>query len=1508
MPPQPISSAGGTPGRITSFSGDGGDFLQNLGSFGLSTLESIPELFGIEPTERTSEFRTQHPVLGVGSQLVGAFVPYLGAAKALRAAPITGELIEGASALGKARWSKMALEFGTETAMIEAARLGISATPLPSALYEGATGREAEVKPFSNLLGDAALNVAGAGVLGAGVGAVLGRVAKGIRPEDAVPGAHPDEPLGRQVMALRQAIDRAEDPLDPTTFQPETLDMLKQEYQRRMMMNLRDVEPLYGDNGKAMSVSQYKTDGGKNLFRPLEDESKSNPVTPFLNRVNKMSSNDGLTEVKKLVSDPASPHEFNTQGELDAVLDQLGVSQEALGTYAQDAKYIKVKEGVGKQPLPTDYASPLQWIRDKVGRIEDFYHGTNVDINDWTPGKRGGISFSSKPEFASDWASQKGGATSAAPGQTGGPRVYITAIKADPKRVGDFHKPADVLKAIEAANKDPSNPLNGSYKTGYWGVWEDLKMMHKAGWDTVYMVESPGAGGTLGAKNIFVTNGDHIYSAFDPKVMWAKNIRLHASEPVYNKPGTSSPLGGRANGLSRRFNSKAWKDVGDGWGIAVEQGRDGMYVMRKKVVGGQTPSAGDAYVVFRTAHPEVFTPRQALVQREVFRSGFLPIREKAPTINEPAFDALSAVRNTLDQNELVQKAAPKGKVGRFGADVGNTIGTYAAPTIHRATTNPLLNKGVRLIDEAVALANARVSDLMHGTHTLDAKKSIAGNIATLDKPKGEGLADFIHTLSKEDLQDILNLDEASLPFETIQELHGRGIISDNVHHFFTAGQAIADETVRRAEQLKDVASPDALKVLNSFKSRRAHYALTREYPGHWKYMLEDEAGNMIGQASGITPGDALDVANRTIEKELVRGRQVRIGPSFDESMQTPEDLERLKNAIARPGFIKARSNNIGYELSRGELTSKKLVDIVTRNVQIRENLFRDIALYEHTADIAQKLKRTKPQDAEFLEKRLKLLQGDEGAFGAAQNAIVDRTLNAVGLTGKNSASKIVQNAQKLLGAWTFGFGSIPQVLLNLTGVVQTLLPHIAYTLDASAERLARNYASIPMLDGQNNVKNVFGVLSPWKVMKNSMDLVFSNETPEDFRALFEEMVRRGKVAPRFAEEQMGSNGALLANPKEALRRGEGFIGLANAANQLLMSKSEEFNRAFTVAAAYTLGKEAGMDVGRLANFAQEMIAQVNYNYSTVDRATVFTTPLGSLAGTFKNWMFHYIGSMVKYAGAGKEGVQALMWQTAATAGIGGLAATPLILPIANGFSQFFSGNDFMSNLYDLTGNLGMNERVADGLMYGLPGAMGVSLSSQASAPGANPERDAEMLFSFAAFDRMKSLTAAAKDAIVNATTTGETPWDDQQVRTELMRAFAPRTLYRAMAVGQDGALRSMATGNPVMQNLGMGDHLLYAAGFSPTELEKTYNVYNKIKDQQATKRAMTVEFGQTLAQAWETDDDRLASRVFVRAMAVGVDTSSVLRSARARMQRQTDTSLNLTATPEDQDTYSFMFQ
>lgn len=1350
------------------FGNVGQTFGDKLSGFTLSALESFPELFGIETTRATQEFRAQNPVSGFLSQAVGAFVPYVGAAKAVRAVPLARSAITAAEGLGRGAVSRMALGTMAEAGFVEAGRIGLGVSGLPDMVYSGVTGRTAENRGAGDLLLEGAFNVGMAGLGGAAFGAIAGRLARqtSFSKISGLEETAPNQPLPVRIRAFNEFIRKAEDPADPFTAQPELLERVARERNNLMKFNLEGVVPKTSDNGVSVRSGTYRTELGR-VFRPIIGEKaakkggRHGESSNWLERARRSQGGGGLTRTMRVLVDPKTGLESETA--LGRVLNNAGVSREEIAMETTDAFVLRVAQGTGK-------------------------------------------------------------------------------------RVGQAAEVSE-LPAGAPASLDP---------------------------------------------------------------LQAAGRRLQTSTPAFNKRGATNPNLSRAISVQRNMTStkRGFQKIGNGWHLAREAGDDGLFVMTKKVNGGIEPAPGDEWMVVRTDNPGAFDPQSAALQQRMLRSGYFPEEIEGSKIGVGLWDADSDFHSMVKNNMTgqTQKAPKGGRIGQAISEVVDFAGDYVSPSAPGAARNELANQLFQRIKGAEAWVEKRVDGLMRGDRLLDPSKSMGAQVLSFKEVASEGIDGMARALDADQVKQFAEVLRMETPADMLPDLLARGVIDEPVHDLLLVLQKYSDDTLKQVETLHvNVQNARADKLTGDLKARKGHYGITRERPGAYRQFLNDEAGEIVGEVAADNPLDLKIRLDEVIEDQASRtGRQLYPGAFVDTVLRDAGEITKYQAAIRKPGFINARGNLLGSALEgKKDLTGADISRLIERNIKRRENFIRDIVLLEKLNPGLAQLDREAPSMAQFVRKRMQLLAGDEGEWGRAQNQIMDKALAVVGLSGKNSASAIVRETQKILSDFQFGFANIVNPLQNLTGMFQTILPEVSFATRVNAAS-AHNYVSLPVFDGQNNVVGSVNMLSDVKLFYSAMRNAGKNfgDLEPAHQELIYTMMQERQLAPRFAEEQFGLNGALLADPAKALKSPGEFVEFLGAANRVMVTKSEEFNRIIAVNAAYEVAKLRGMNQAQMTLFTREFLARTAFNYGTVDRATVFTTPTGALLGTFKNWMFHYTANMIKYAGGGKETLPALLWQTGSTALLGGAAATPFIKPLADGASKFLTDKGLMENLYAGFGE--DKENLADGILYGLPGMLGVSFSSQVSSPGADPERDATMMFSLAMSDRMRSLSSATKDAIAAYTVTGESPFTDDRVRDQMIRALAPRSVFRAMAAGENGAIRSMSSGNDVIR-LGPGSAALYAMGFNPTELDKTYEVYEQVRGSSQKKKALTQEFGKTLAQAWADGDAVLANRVFARATAVGVDTSSVLRSAKAIGEKREVTQLEAAATPQDQIDYSFMF-
>lgn len=974
----------------------------------------------------------------------------------------------------------------------------------------------------------------------------------------------------------------------------------------------------------------------------------------------------------------------------------------------------------------------------------------------------------------------------------------------------------------------------------------------------------------------------------------------NAGQGAKTAAAIENTLTGRRPGTIRGGNPIS--RVGDDWFMAREE--DGLWALAKKVKGEiGKPAAGDEWFIFKTHQPDVIDPRLAAFRElTINRSNYWPWKGVTENIGESVFDAA----NLFEREFAPILSLPKGvrptasTLRAMGRDVSELAASYLAPAVGAFARNKKANYALNMIKSLTDFEEGRIAAIMDGNRAAIANenKPLWRQVVTLNEPATGGLRELYKTLDPADWQDVQDVLEMALPFEKMREFALGGHITPKAFEVLRGLEDISRANVAAFEKLKaEVGASAAQSLIGDFNARAGHYGLTRQRDGGFYALLDDaRTGELVGVVAGGTSKEARDAAVRMIADQAKKfGRDLQLGGIGSDIFGDINQIEKFRAAVRRPGFIRNRGELIGYDLMKEGLDAETFAKLVERNLKARERLKTNVVLQEKLWPIMQQLRNEDPQLAIQVEKRLNILQGDEGDFAKFQNAAVDKVLGPI--LGKDSASAIVRTAQQTLNAFQFGFGNLSHYVLNAVTMFQTTFPEAAFLL-RTAGRDTSNYITVPLMDGNNRIVDSVSVVSDVKLFRSALGMMFKNEKelPADFKQLMQEMIAQRLIAPKYAEEHFGSSGTIVKDLKGAFEDGRSFVRWAGAVNEIALAKSEEFNRLMGVSTAYQLAKMLGIDDPyRMARFTREFLSKTAFNYSTVDRPTIFTTPVGSLLGTFKTWSFHYMASMAKYAGAAQEGREMwapLLWQTGATALLGGATATPFVLPMADAASRWLTDKSFMQNAY--TGLMGDNESLADMAMYGVPGVFGLSLAAQASSPGSDPVRDASMLASFAVFDRMRALGRAVGDGMTAYRATGVSPFEDDRTRDGLVRALAPRTVYRAMSAAEDNAIRSLNTGYRVLDEVSLGDSLLYSMGFNPVELDKTYTAYSEIRKDQQKRKNLTSEYGRQLAEAWENGDNTAATRVFTSAMATGIDTSSVLRSAKARMERQETTTLEFT--------------
>lgn len=1035
----------------------------------------------------------------------------------------------------------------------------------------------------------------------------------------------------------------------------------------------------------------------------------------------------------------------------------------------------------------------------------------------------------------------------------------------------------------------------------------------------------PLTGADVGFTKGFATQADlddvlsKIGMTKDELALNGQNQRVVTVEPGTGQPGagdrTARSIENIFVGEKTGTDNGPFQRVGANQFLARE-GDNGMWVQAIKIDGEVgKPKAGDQWFLQRTDNPDLTNPQGANFRDlTVDKAAYYPDRT-TPNIGSDVYD----LANTYEQNFGAMTLIPKGvkpSVTAFaaaGKQIGEGMIDFLANAMPTAGVLGRSNKGNYALGMAQMLKGAeqaKVKAFLHGTAIIDQSKGVMGQTLRLSEPMTGGAADFYKTLKPNEWVDVQNMLEAEVPYEQLRELAHAGQISPNAYQVLSQLETVSRANVAEIEKLKVAAgAPNAVHLVEDFAARAGHYGLSQTRDGGFYQMIDDaRTGEWVGHTSGNTAKEARDKAVALIAKEAkTTGKDLALGGGQNTMNRSIDDVTNFISAIRKPGFIKARGDWLGAEIGNGPLNAEKFTKLVERSLNNRERFKSNIVLQEKLWPVLSSLYNEDQTTWNQLVKRVGgtdpltggfrpgIMQGDEGTFAKWQNAVADKVL--MGALGKDSASKIVQQAQHGLSAFTFGFGNISHYVTNAITFLQTTFPQAAFVMRAAGKDMS-NYVSLPLVDGGGKIADSVNMVSDVKLFGASLRRAFGASNEPEWHDLVQSMMQQGVISGKFAESHFGAQGEIVKNLKGAWEDGRSFTRWLGAANGLMQAKTEEFSRVIGVATAYEAAKLLHaarpemnmMDPFRLANFTREFISKSTYNYTTFDKPQVFTTPVGSLLGTFKTWMFHYMMNMAQYGGAavGRQMWAPLLWQTGATAALGGLAATPLIMPMANAASKWLTNKSFMDNSYNSTT---VPSKAADFMMYGFPGLFGLSIASQASSPGADPMRDASMLWSMASLDRMRAFGQAAGDAIAAYKATGQSPFEDDQVRNEFIRALAPRTVYRAMAAAEDRSIKSLNNGYRVLDNVSLGDSLLYSMGFNPVNLDKTYVAYNELRNKQNGMHDATQELGRQLGEAWTDGDNDLATRVYASGIAQGLDMGSVQRSAKAHVERGSSTQL-----------------
>jgi len=963
----------------------------------------------------------------------------------------------------------------------------------------------------------------------------------------------------------------------------------------------------------------------------------------------------------------------------------------------------------------------------------------------------------------------------------------------------------------------------------------------------------------------------------------------------------------------QRSLTRNMRSIGDGWYWGRE-GDEGLFAMARRVAAPK-PDMPAQWLVFKTDQPGKFVPsRKEWADAVVARTAWMGSELPASPVGAPVFDEILSIRDKMPLEDFRNIAGKRGKINEvsqwigertglgklagnnseIGAGIARMADAFLFPTMFQFRNSP---RALR-INWAARAAHATGEGLARlwfaGERQVLQEGSLYKTIWSSPKETKENtissLVDQLYAEAPEQLRAFQRVVDARAGVDEAAEKFGLG----------TVGVKLLRE-LSRVDKLNNTQKHAVQKALGEQLSRTLenHYLISHSWAGTWRVPVFNAVGKLIAVGAGQQRKDAIKHAERLMAREADKGTEGLW-------MATPDtaDFKKdqvLKQALTARGQTSAlvsglspkwhqdvlapsreRFERLGVKGFVGEdtpWTKQELKDLIYNNLMQDQKYLADLSvrkLYEN--DLAY-LRAADTETFQNLMARLDNLAGEQGPTGRLINQLTDRVLAPA--LGKNSATKVVATMNKAMALLTFGFYNMGFNVANMLTFMQTTMPHLAFLMTAAPERAAKYYSYWPIA-GEKSTTGM-GVLDAWKITRQSFAEMGN---PNGLlRKHFEKAAGEGVWDPAFLEEFVGQGSRSIRNLRGALKGDQPFSQWLWDVAMYLPAQTEKFSRGQAFVTGHIFGRDVlGLTDDALYRFSKEFTEKTQFLYGTADRARIITGPLGSPLGLFKNWLMHYIGWMAAYTG---EGVlhgnwKPLLLATGTTGALGGAGALPLFGAVDT-VSKWLTDSTATELIYG--GFAGEDGSVlADAAMYGLPAFLGFSIQNQVAAPFADPGRDATMMFNFAYLHRMQALSRGIGSAIDHWQATGQHPGSDPQTRDALIQAFAPKSIYRTTQV-LEGNLRSLTTGYPMLDKMGLPEAFMYSMGVTPTRVENAYWVNQKLWSDQEKMRESIQERGNAWADAITRRDMATVKRVLADSVAEGVDVSSVIRSAKTRLAK-----------------------
>lgn len=993
--------------------------------------------------------------------------------------------------------------------------------------------------------------------------------------------------------------------------------------------------------------------------------------------------------------------------------------------------------------------------------------------------------------------------------------------------------------------------------------------------------------------------------------------------------------------------SAALQHVEDGVLVAKEAD-GGLFVVAKRIQAGAAEGApktygqakiapGDQWLTFLTDNPGVFAPKaHKLAAQNVETWAKMRQAWKPTGLNDPinaAMDRTMQVLTPADFQALKgmnQRTAVTYLADRLGERIAKQTGLSGSadwrqmasgvldvvkPTRFKENQDSLYQRLWTLMKSGVAEAQAIAGEAINGTPRLLSNAwrtavgggvEFGGGFAGQHRAVRQIVQDIEKEFGEEGLKVVRAVSDAQAPVAEMSKLLAEGTMSPRLQQLTQELQAV------NSDWLQKVIMPavDADPTLKSKFSMLEGYIAPRKWEGTWQVKLTNEAGQERHIITAATPDQARLKANLLIAEEAKKGRKLlaeKAVMSGQEGSNDAEYLQHLMNAVqgkdadfqqsliaaqrqylaqtARPTV--AKPSSLRYERTGRPMTNvdRETAEQLVQDIeQHMKRLGEYAAVTNFHGRFSQELVHLKMRDptlAEDLARKSLQLQGVGGQITQA----LDRSLSKVlgGVAGRTPATKIALGTNSLMHAWNLGIWNPTYAMVNFLQPFQTTLPRLVYLMKAPSSEQARLMMQLPRYNAEGKVVGTLAAMHPMKIIKESFGLM--KNPGDELKQFYDQGLRDGTFSAQIMEDWKGGTARVNETIRGAYQRGGAWEAIKHVAFTMA-EKSEQLSRMHTFNAYYLFGKHNwGLEGDALYQFVKRGTEVSMYGYKVTDRARIFTGPIGSMAGLFKNWQLHFIGDMLDYASVGlKHGVWGpLLWQNAAGLAIGGLGGAGALKVMADGLAAWESDGESKGSYQWLMENW---NGAADEVYFGLPAFLGISLQASAQMPGTDVRNEVSTLFSSVILERTKALGKAVGGAWDYAENAGRNPLSDPNIRNQLTMALAPRAFFRAASVMEGDYYLSMRTGYPMVRELSLAQRIAMGTGMNLVEVDAYQKEARRLYEAREEERSAVQGLGERFAQAQMANDVEEMTQTINRAVAMGIGPSQVIGSANTRRARE----------------------